>query len=294
MIKIDHIRYKYGVSIFLVFASHLLLATFAFASAESDSRAPIVFKYARAEVQEWKGDSEAAPENGSSQIVWEYPVFLQPQTPYLQKLNAWTRTLSLNSLFYDEELLPTALKMRDSAVVKALEGDKAVREAAITNSLLSLDRAFGQYLFFTLFEPHTSKSVVFDTVTSEAVPIESFFKDDAEAELHQLLANAIAKEFEQDNQTYKRCLKKSANDHGKCERQLDINHLDACTAWRSFNWNFLAVESKRKLTISFPYHPGQRKTCGDEFYVLENKRIESLFISPTIFRHAREIQNIKQ
>lgn len=265
---------------------------------------PSAFTYAGYEVPEWPDKDTQQPANGNYTVSWKYPVFIGNEQLRLRKLNGWLRTVSLRTLFQnDEEQVSRMIAMKDSAILVELGRNAALRNAAGTQSELVPKRIVGPYLLFTQYSEwmdgtrpqHGIDTLVYDYQSGTPTPLRSLFKGDAEEKLAALVEDAIRERFREDKRAYITCQKQTKNKPKlSCERQLNDDDVAACVNWRTFNWHLLTIENAQRLSLTFPYDPGWRQTCGDEYYVLEGKTIEGLFAAPALFRPNRTLAEIKQ
>lgn len=287
------------LSAILVFAASTSIAI----AASETVEAPSSFKYAGGDVPEWPSGAHEPPENGAYSVAWKYPVFSDKNAARLGRLNGWARTVALTALFQgDPDTSRRALAMKDSRVLAELGRDKEFRGSAGTQSELVPDHIFGPYVLFTLQSEwlgatrpqHAIETLVFDYEAGVPIPVQSLFKADAQEELNSLLGAAIEKTFQEDKQAHAVCLKRKSRDSKlTCERQLNDDDVNACVNWRSFDWRLLSIDGPQRLSLTFPFNPGWRQTCGDEAYVLEGKAVERLFTAPNVFRKGRIPKELK-
>ncbi|WP_332852516.1 hypothetical protein [Duganella sp. S19_KUP01_CR8] len=239
---------------------------------DKDKAAPPVLQLTGGgEVARWSGEPLDDPAIGENTIDWQYPVFKGGDKAALERLNAWTRTVSLAALFQDDALLQKAIRSKDSGVLALLANDKAARESVMTQSKLFVSLRFARHITFDLHiempgQARTTHGIshrIFDFKNGREVPVKSLFKSNAALELDGLLMDEIALGLE--------------------EKKASPSDIEHCQHERPFEWGTVSIQSGSKIAVEFPNSSGDSAKCGEAHYILSGPAVRKLFLSPQDF-----------
>lgn len=208
--------------------------------------------------------------DGKDPVSWSYPVMLQHPAGGLKAVNAWIRTLALESLRFCTSLEQGALqRMTDRQIVNKLARTAGLAECGLMQVGIEPVEAFGDYLSFrrsrevmgSARPQQGSEVLVFDLRAGKVVSAAQFFKPGSLDELKGLLAEKLGERPD--------C-------HG-----------------RSFDWTQVQLRPPRQVFIDFPYNPAEWAECGDGLDLIEGPVVMKLLAAPRRLKPSRKLLELR-
>ncbi len=196
-------------------------------------------------------------EEVKSSIEWSYPIVVWHPNRGLPAINDWIRARALEDLAECAALPLEALRgLSDNQVVETISKSQQCGEVALSQSVLTLGHAFGDYLSFArnieyLGQARPQHGVgvqLLDVRTGQTLSTGDLFKPGALDELNGRLAAQIA---------------------------AQVDQRPECTG-RAFDWSQAGLVSPQMLGIDYPYNPAEWARCGDGVEVIEGPQVTRL------------------